>query len=115
SLGETPIDRLLEACHRHLVTGTVHIRAFGGEGAIELRAGAVEEATWAGEAGKAALERIRRLNDGTYEVVQQLPDLGGDLGGAAQFEGEVRRLPLVAVMRHCEDNALTCTITVVSD
>ena len=115
SLGDTSIERLLEACHRHLVTGTVRVKTFAGEGAIELRAGAVEESRVGDLEGKDALERMKRLSDGEYEIVQQLPDLGGDLADAAQLEGAVKGLSLIALMRHCEDNALTCTITLVDE
>jgi hypothetical protein len=49
---------------------------------------------------------------GDYELEQQLPDLTGALGGAALAEGDVSGVPFVALMRHCEDHALTCTIAV---
>jgi len=52
------------------------------------------------------------LLDGEYEFVQKLPNLKGELGDAASFEGNVKDVPLVDVMRHCEDNALSCIVQV---
>jgi hypothetical protein len=60
------------------------------------------------------MRAMRGARDGWYEVAQRLPDLTGELAGAAQLQGDVGGVPLIALMRHCEDNALTCTITVIS-
>jgi hypothetical protein len=114
SLLDVPLERVLAACHRHLVTGVVRVHVAGRDGVIELRAGAVDHAHLGDANGENALAAMRGARDGWYEVAQRLPDLTGELAGAAQLLGDVEGVPLVALMRHCEDNALTCVITVVS-
>jgi|GEM_PF-5423476 len=115
SLLDTPVPRVLDACHKHLVTGWIQIEAGRTNGRIELRGGAIDGAEFGDLRGSAALERMRRLGDGDYEVVQRLPDLDGSLGSAAAFEGSLSDVSLVDLMRHCEDNALNCTITLIHD
>jgi hypothetical protein len=114
SLLDVPLDRILAACHRHLVTGVVRVQVNGRAGVIELRAGAVDHVQLGTDLGDRALDAMRAARDGWYEVAQRLPDLTGELAGAAQLQGDVAGVPLVALMRHCEDNALTCVITIVS-
>ncbi|MBE7452547.1 MAG: DUF4388 domain-containing protein [Kofleriaceae bacterium] len=114
SFSDVPLDRLLAACHRHLVTGEIRIEVGGVTGEIELRAGAVDRARLGERTGARALEQARSLVDGWYELTQRLPDLTGELGGSSLLEGDVTGVPLIALMRHCEHHALTCTITVVS-
>jgi hypothetical protein len=114
SLADVPLERILASCHRHLLTGLIRITAGARSGEIELRAGAVEGASFDGATGAMALAKIHALYDGMYEIVQRLPDLAGELAGAATAEGEVSGVPLIKLMQHCEENALTCTITVVA-
>lgn len=114
SLCDTSIDRLLAACRKHLVTGVIRVHLRGRDGVVELRAGAVSEANLGDLAGDHAMTALRCADDGWYELAQRLPDLSGDLAAAAQLEGDVDGVPLIALMRHCEDHALTCTITVIS-
>lgn len=114
SFSDVPLDALLAACFRHLVTGAISVEVGGVAGRIELRAGAVDRAEFGGKVGNQALGQMRQLVDGFYEVTQRLPDLTGELGGSAVCEGDVEGVPLIALMRHCEYHALTCTITVVS-
>ncbi len=111
---DVPLDRILAACHRHLVTGEIRVSVADLTGMIELRAGAVDHAEFGGKTGARALEQMRPLIDGWYELTQRLPDLTGELGGSSMIEGDVAGVPLIALMRHCEHHALTCTITVVS-
>ncbi|RMH41631.1 MAG: DUF4388 domain-containing protein [Deltaproteobacteria bacterium] len=115
SLCDTPLDRLLAACRRHLITGTVWVRTPRAVGRVDLRAGGVDAAEFGDLTGDDAVDALCRLADGMYELVQRLPDLDGALGRAAAFQGELADVPLVDLMRHCEDNALTCTIAVVRD
>jgi hypothetical protein len=114
SLLDAPIDRVLAACRKHLVTGVVRVHVKGTDGVLELRAGAVDRAHVGDLKGDRALELLRAAQDGWYEVAQRLPDLTGALGDAAMMQGDIEGVPLIALMRHCEDNALTCTITVIS-
>lgn len=114
SLADVQVEKILASCHRHLVTGLVRVNAGGKTGTIELRAGVVDQASFDGATGNLALARMHALYDGTYEVVQRLPDLAGELGGAASAEGEVSGVPLIKAMQHCESNALTCVIIVVA-
>jgi len=111
SLSDTSLDRVLAACRRHLVTGA--IKLFDGKrtARIELRAGVIDRADVDGVVVRAPHDELRRFH-GEYEIDQQLPDLTGDLGGSALAEGDVSGIPFVALMRHCEHHALTCTITV---
>ncbi len=112
SLLDTPIPRLLDACKKHMVTGWVRVSVGRQSGSIELRGGGVDEAEFGDLKGGAALERMRRLGDGDYELVQRLPSLDGSLGSAAAFEGDLGNVSLVDLMRHCEHNALTCSLQV---
>lgn len=114
SFTDVPLDRILDACHKHLVTGEIRVTVADLTGMIELRAGAVDRAELGDWKGARALEQMRALIDGYYELTQRLPDLTGELGGSSMLEGDVTGVPLIALMRHCEHHALTCTITVVS-
>jgi hypothetical protein len=114
SLLDVPLDRVLAACHRHLVTGVVRVHVAGHDGVIELRAGAVDQAHLGDATGDRALDAMRSARDGWYEIAQRLPDFTGELAAASKVEGDVHGVPLIALMRHCEDNALTCMVTVVS-
>ncbi len=114
SLCDVPLERVLAACKRHLVTGVIRVHVGGDDGVVELRAGAVDRAQLGEASGAAALTIMRAAHDGWYEVAQRLPDLTGELGAAARLEGEIDSVPLIVLMRHCEDHALTCTITVIS-
>lgn len=114
SFTDVPLDRILDACHKHLVTGEIRVTVADLTGMIELRAGAVDRAELGDWKGGRALEQMRALIDGYYELTQRLPDLTGELGGSSMLEGDVTGVPLIALMRHCEHHALTCTITVVS-
>jgi hypothetical protein len=116
SLADTPLKELLAACHKHLVTGAVKIwDDKGRSGVLTLRAGAVDQARFGDSVGDAAVDAMRALGDGTYELAQQLPDLTGDLGRAAALEGSTGEVDVVKIMQHCEKNALSCVITVVHD
>lgn len=115
SLCDTSLDSLLDSCRQHLVTGTISINTQFADGIIELRAGVVDTATFGELTDAAAIRRLKRLSDGMYELTQRLPDLSGELGDSAQCEGSLAELPLVTIMRHCEDQALSCTITIVRD
>ncbi|MBZ0234105.1 MAG: DUF4388 domain-containing protein [Deltaproteobacteria bacterium] len=114
SFTDVPLDRILDSCHKHLVTGEIRVSVSDLKGVIELRAGAVDRAELGDWKGARALEQMRSLIDGYYELTQRLPDLTGELGGSSMLEGDVTGVPLIALMRHCEHHALTCTITVVS-
>jgi hypothetical protein len=111
TLNETPLPRLLDECRKQLVTGTIWVRTPGALGRVELRAGAVDTVEYGALREREALRAIEALPDGMYELVQRLPDLDGSLGQAAELRG--MGVSLVKLMRHCEDNALSCTITVV--
>lgn len=114
SLADTRLEQLLEPCHRHLLTGTIKVRSEAGKGLIILRAGAVDQARFGDLIGDAAVARMCALDEGSYELAQRLPELGGALGSAAELEGEVEGVPIAKIMRHCEDNALSCTLTLVN-
>ncbi len=112
SLAETPLDRILDACKRHLITGVIkvtdgHRRA----GRIELRAGVVDRTELDGMTGQAAMVMMQEFK-GDFELEQLLPDLTGALGGSALAEGNVKQVPFASLMRHCEEHALTCTIRI---
>ncbi len=115
SLCDTSLDNLLEACRKSLVTGTIDIEAYSGDASIELRAGAVDRASFGALDGEAAVNALRDLHDGLYELRQRLPEFDGSLGRAAQFVSPEGGVGLIPLMRYCEDNALSCTITVVDN
>lgn len=115
SLGEVSIDRLLEICRDQMLTGRIDVDASGGAGRIELRAGVVDRVEHAGQSDAGALARLRQLTDGSYQVTQRLPNLSGALGAAAAFEGESSELSLIDLMRHCEENGLTCHVEIIND
>jgi hypothetical protein len=114
SLADTSLATLLDTLRTKLFTGTIRIHAGRVDGTVHLRAGAVDFAACGTLTGDDAIRRLSSLRDGMYEIRQRLPDLSGALGSAASLEGEVTDVPLAAIMRHCEDNALTCTLIVVS-
>ncbi len=115
SLGETSVDKLLDSCGKHLITGTINIDTALASGRIELRAGGVDRAVFDGQQGEAALVQMRQLNNGTYELAQRLPELTGALGRAAECRGDLAQNSVIEIMRHCEDQALSCTITIVAE
>ena len=114
-LGTTSVADVLDSCRRGRVTGEVTFRAGHAVGIVELRAGCVERAELEGKTGDAALAALRTLCNGTFEVVQRLPDLCGTLGSSAEFHGEVSDVPLIAVMRHVEEHALSVTLTIIHE
>ncbi len=115
SLAEMPLSRLLAHCQRSAVTGRIDLTSGPNRGCVVLRAGIVDSAEFAGASGDAAVEEMRQLSGGSYEISQRLPDLDGVLGPAAAFRGDLSEVPLVRVMRHCEQNALTCTVVVIHE
>jgi hypothetical protein len=115
SLGEVPLAEVLESCRRHHFTGKIEIRAGEHAGELELNAGVVDVARFDATIGDPALMTMCALHNGQYRISQRLPKLGGDLGEAAAFEGNAKQLPLPQVMRHCEENAMTCIIEVEHD
>lgn len=115
SLADSALDRLLAVCRKQMLTGRIDVETDAGPGHVELRAGMIHEAEMAGHHGSYAVAMMRALRDGSYQICQRLPGPGGALGSAASFRGEVTQVSLVELMRHCEDNALTCTITVVHE
>jgi hypothetical protein len=114
SLADTPLKALLEPCRKHQVTGTIRVTSREGRGALQLRAGVVEHASFGMLVGDAAVIRMSLLRDGAYELQQRAPELNGQLGKAAAFESDVTRVPLNVVMKHIEQHALTCVLTVQS-
>jgi hypothetical protein len=114
SLCDTPLDRVLDSCRQHLVSGVIGVRSALGNGVIELRVGAVDRSQFGHLSGKDALDRMRGLREGIYDLVQRLPDLRGTLGSGASFQGDTTTLSLIALMRHCEEQALSCKIVAVS-
>jgi hypothetical protein len=115
SLCDEPLGELLESCKRNLITGTIRIEHGPMSGAVELRAGCIDDATYGALTGDNAIVAMRSLRDGMYELGQRLPRLTGALGDSANCEGELGDVKLVELMRHCEDQALSCTITIISD
>lgn len=115
SLTETPLDELLASCAKHLITGTIAIDNLEYKGRIELRAGGVHDAAYRGHRGEPAVVAMRALRQGTYDLAQRLPELDGALGSAAECRGDLRHSSVIEIMRHCEDQALSCTITVIAD
>jgi hypothetical protein len=117
SLSDTPLRELLDACHKHLVTGAIKVSDDKNKrsGVLVLRAGAVDQARFGDSVGDAAVDLMAALEEGTYELAQQLPDLSGELGRAAALEGAVDQVSVVQIMRHCEHNALSAVITVIND
>ena len=112
SLGEVPLADVLESCRRHRFTGKIEIRAGEHAGELELNAGVVDVARFDTAIGDPALMTMCALHNGQYRLSQRLPQLDGALGDAAAFAGEAKKMPLPQVMRHCEENALTCVIEV---
>ena len=115
SFSDTSLKALLEACHKHLVTGAIKIESGKKSGVVVLRAGAVDQARFGDSVGDAAVDAMLALDDGSYELSQQLPDLSGELGRAAALEGAVDQVSVVQIMRHCENNALSAVITIIND
>jgi hypothetical protein len=105
SLLTTPLDRVLAACRRSQLTGHVRVESDGKAGHVQLRAGAVARAEIGGWAGPGVLAALRSLRDGRFEVVQRLPD-------AVDEDGDPGDVPLVQVLRQCEERALTCSLIV---
>jgi hypothetical protein len=114
SLADVPLQRLLDACFKHLVTGSIKVTTPDGRrGVLLLRAGAVDQARFGDAVGDTAVDALGGLGEGTYELAQRLPDLSGHLGGAAALEGQVEEVALIPIMRLCEQQALSCTIIVI--
>jgi hypothetical protein len=114
-LGSTSVADVLDSCRRRRLTGEISFHTGDEVAVVELRAGSVERVEAQGKTGRAAMAAIEELREGTFEVVQRLPDLGGTLGTAAEFRGEIAQVPLIQVMRHVEAHALSVTLTVVHE
>lgn len=113
SLSDAPLPHLLDQLRQQLFTGSLTISSARVTGTLHLRAGVVDDAECGNDKGHEAEKKIALIREGFYEIRQRLPDLSGALGSSAALEGEVTDVPLSAVMRHCEENALTCTVVVV--
>ncbi len=111
SLSDDCIEQLLDSCKRQLITCCIRVQSDAGEGQIEIRSGAVEDARFGDKRGKDAISAMNALRAGDYELSQRLPGLSGELGPAT-FEGHTSQVELIKVMQHCEQNALSCTVTV---
>lgn len=111
-LSDTPFERLLSRAREHLLTGAIKVGTRRGAALVELRAGAVERARFGELAGDAAIDALRGLRAGSYELRQCIPGLDGKLAPTAELRADARQVRLADLMRHCEDNALTCEITV---
>ena len=105
SLLTTPLDRVLAACRRSQMTGTVRVESAGKAGQVMLRAGSIARVEIGGWTGPGVLATLRSLRDGRFEIVQRLPD-------AVDDEGDPGDVPLAAVLRQCEERALTCSLIV---
>jgi hypothetical protein len=105
SLVTTSLDRVLAACRRSQMTGLVRIEGDGKAGQLLLRAGAVARAEIGGWSGPGVLATLKSLKDGRFEIVQRRPD-------AVDDEGDPGDVPLAAVLRQCEERALTCSLVV---
>ena len=111
SLGDVPLDKLLGPCREHLFTGAITVKANGRQGELALNGGIVDEAKWGDQTGDAATDAMKALKDGSFEVVPRLPDLSFG-GRTVKLEGVIKDAPLAAIMRHVEENALSCTVIV---
>src|SRR5215471_15147702 len=105
SLLTTPLDRVLAACRRSQMTGTIRVEASGRAGQVLLRAGSIARVEIGGWTGPGVLATLRSLRDGRFEIVQRLPD-------AVDDEGDPGDVPISAVLRQCEERALTCSLVV---
>ena len=115
SLSDVPLDKLLSSCAEHLITGELLIQGPSLGGRIELRAGIADVSTYGEAEDEAALVAMRALADGSYELAQRLPKLGGALGSAAECRGDLEQNSVIEIMRLCEDQALSCTITTIRE
>lgn len=115
SLLDTDLKEVLDECHAHLVTGTLSIDASGKKAILEIRAGAVDSVEYQGLKRTEALAKLHELKDGEFELTQKLPNLTGELGTAASLEANSDEISLVKLMQLCEDNALSCSVTVKTD
>lgn len=114
SLQDRSLNELLELCRVERLTGRIDLVTSFGHATIALRGGLVERARLPGHTHDAALAQLHRVDHGSYVVTQRLPHQSGRLGPAAELRGELETLPLASVMAYCEDNHLTCTITIVN-
>lgn len=114
SLLDTALKEVLDECHAQLVTGTLSINAGSDEAILEIRAGAVDSVDYKGLKKTDALAKLHKIKDGEFALTQKLPDLSGGLGDAASLETKSGEVSIVKLMQHCEDNALSCTISVTS-
>lgn len=115
SIEDTSIDSLLASCAEHLITGTLDIEGPAGSGSIVLRAGAADTTRYADLEGERALVALRELRAGSYELAQRLPALDGAIGSAAECHGDISHSSIVEMMNHCENQALSCTITIINE
>jgi hypothetical protein len=115
NLAVTEFQRVLDECHRKLITGTIQIHSGDWNGTVELRAGTMMNADFGGLFDQDALEVLKDLDVGTFEVVQRLPDPEGQLASAAACHGDLAVTPLITLMRYCEEHALSCSIDIFSD
>ena len=112
SLLDTQLKEVLDECHEHLVTATLAIKAGSERAVLEIRAGAVDSIDYKGLRRSEALKQLHKLRDGEFELVQKLPNLSGELGDGASLEAKTGEVSVVQLMQLCEENALSCTLTV---
>lgn len=111
SLGDVSLDKLLDPCREHMFTGAITVRSGDRLGELALNGGIVDEAKFGDQTGDAAVTALKALKDGKFKVVPRLPDLAFG-GKSVKLEGTIKDAPLAAIMRHAEENALSCTVLV---
>src|SRR5213076_814600 len=82
-------------------------------GAVQLMAGGVAEAISGSLRGDDALAQLKRLSTATFRVEPCVPEPeSGGIAPPGPEEGQLSERPLAALMRYCEQYAMTCLLEV---
>lgn len=109
ALCDVSARKLLDACRERRITGVLRLTSWERAGGIQMRAGQIEQVSFGPLRDDDALAEMLALRDGTFELQQEMPDLGR---ARSRHPG---RTALSTLMRQCRERLLSCTITMIRD
>ena len=107
---ESPLMKVVNRIIESRFTGLLRVRAHEADGEMSFLAGIREETRFGLSKGDDALARMRQATIHGFEVEPRLPALSGDFKKKLPLSGTFAEFHPATLMRHCETNALTCTL-----
>src|SRR6186713_3264807 len=110
NLSDSPAKRVIDHIVERRFTGLLRARAREAEGEFWFLAGIREEARFGVSKDDDAVARLLTATDLAFEAEPRLPGITGGFKKRLPLNGTFDEIRPVALMRHCESYALTCTL-----